>query len=65
MFPSKILPLIFSPLVVVLILMVYGFWSRRRWPVALAAILLLIGSLPVVGDRLLDTAQGRSVRLSA
>jgi len=65
MFPSKILPLIFSPLVVVLILLVYGFWSRRRWPVALAAIVLLIGSLPVVGDRLLDTAQGRSVRLSA
>jgi len=62
MFPSKILPLFLSPIVIVLGLILAGAIFRRRWPVFLGALILLIGSLPAVADRLLDLSQGHVVR---
>ncbi len=65
MIPSKILPLIFSPIVLVVLLVLYGAWVRRRWPLMLAVGLLWVSALPIVADQLLNVAQGQIVRREA
>ena len=60
---NKILPLIFSPIVVVLALILASLIFRKRFLAAAAALVLFIASLPVVADRALLLVQGDLVRL--
>jgi uncharacterized SAM-binding protein YcdF (DUF218 family) len=62
---NKILPLIFSPIVVVLGLIVAALIFRKCCLAAAAALILGLASLPVVADRLLLLVQGDLVRLEA
>ena len=48
----KLLPLIVSPLGLVVTLVVLSFVLRRRWPAAAGLAILLICALPLTGDRL-------------
>jgi uncharacterized SAM-binding protein YcdF (DUF218 family) len=62
---NKILPIFFSPIVVILALLAIAIWTRRRrWCVAAAA-LLLLASLPVVADWIFSAAQGGAKRQAA
>lgn len=63
MYLNKILPLIFSPIVVVFALIVASLIFRKRVLAAAAALILLLASLPVVADRVLLLVQGDLVRL--
>ena len=63
MYLNKILPLIFSPIVVVFALIVASLIFRKRLLAAAAALILLLASLPVVADRVLLLVQGDLVRL--
>ncbi|MBM4224238.1 MAG: YdcF family protein, partial [Gammaproteobacteria bacterium] len=65
MYLNKILPLIFSPIVVVLGLIVAALIFRKRFLAAAAALVLGLASLPVVADRLVLLVQGDLVRLEA
>ncbi|MBU6377879.1 MAG: YdcF family protein [Gammaproteobacteria bacterium] len=59
---NKILPIFFSPLVVILALLVVGIWTRRRRWCAAAGALLLLASLPVFADWAFSAAQGNAKR---
>ena len=49
----KILPLFFLPVGIVLLLLLFAWWTQRRWPVGVALIILYAGSTPYVGQRLI------------
>ncbi|MGA1359890.1 MAG: YdcF family protein [Gemmatimonadaceae bacterium] len=53
----KLLPLLVSPLVVVMTLVGWGTFTRRRWPVALGVGLLFAASTPLVSDRLVEWSE--------
>jgi len=63
MWLTKALAAFFSPLVLVLILLILGIMIRRRWPIVVGAILLLLFSLPVVVNPLFSAAQNHTVRV--
>lgn len=63
MYLNKILPLFLSPIVVVLALIAASIILRKRGLAVLAALVLLVASLPVVADRVLWLVQGDLVRL--
>ncbi len=61
----KLLPLLLSPIVVVLALVLVGAWRRSRSILVAAALLLWTLSTPVIADTLLRAVEGHRVRLEA
>jgi uncharacterized SAM-binding protein YcdF (DUF218 family) len=61
----KLLPLLLSPIVVVLALVLVGTWRRSRAILVAAALLLWTLSTPVIADALLRAVEGHRVRLEA
>jgi len=61
----KLLPELFLPLGVSLMLLAFGLWRTRRWPVVTAFLLLLVASNPLVAGVLMRLAEGHAVRLAA
>lgn len=61
----KLLPLLLSPIVVVLALVLVGAWRRSRAVLVAAALLLWTLSTPVIADALLRAVEGHRVRLQA
>jgi uncharacterized SAM-binding protein YcdF (DUF218 family) len=61
----KLLPLLLSPIVVVLALVLVGAWRRSRSILVAAALLLWTLSTPVIADALLRAVEGHRVRLDA
>jgi len=55
----KILPLFFLPVGIVLLLLLFAWWTQRRWPVGVALIILYAGSTPYVGQRLIGWLESR------
>jgi uncharacterized SAM-binding protein YcdF (DUF218 family) len=60
----KILPLLISPIVVVLALMLLGLFKKRAAYVAVAAVLLYVGSMPIVSDALFRQIESDEVKLT-
>jgi uncharacterized SAM-binding protein YcdF (DUF218 family) len=52
-FLSKFLPLFALPLGVVVLLLLFALWRKKRWPVGVALVLLYVSSIPFVGNRLI------------
>jgi uncharacterized SAM-binding protein YcdF (DUF218 family) len=61
----KLLPLLLSPIVVVLALVLVGAWRRSRAILVAAALVLWTLSTPVIADALLRAVEGHRVRLEA
>ena len=61
---NKLLPVIFSPIVVLSMLILMGVFTRRRYLAALAVVALMLLHVPLVGDSLFGWAQGNVTRLS-
>jgi uncharacterized SAM-binding protein YcdF (DUF218 family) len=61
----KLLPLLLSPLVVVLALVLLGAWRRSRVLLLTAALLLWTLSTPVIANALFRMVEGERVRLTA
>jgi uncharacterized SAM-binding protein YcdF (DUF218 family) len=59
LFLKKLLPLLFSPLMLVLLLLALAWLLRKRWPVFVAAGLLYLASNNLVADRLLHMLESR------
>jgi uncharacterized SAM-binding protein YcdF (DUF218 family) len=60
----KILPLLISPIVVVLALMLVGLFKKRFVFIAIAAVLLYVGSMPIVSDALFRQIESNEVKLT-
>ena len=60
----KILPLLISPIVVVLALMLVGLFKKRFVFIAIAAVLLYVGSMPIVSDALFRQVESNEVKLT-
>ena len=58
---NKLLPILFSPIVVVFLAIVLGAVLRRRWISLVAGAALIVLSLPIVADRLFAWSQGGGV----
>ena len=52
-FINKILPIIVSPLGLIIILLLFGIFRKKMWPLLIALILLIILSLPIVSRQLI------------
>ncbi len=61
----KLLPLLLSPIVVVLALVLIGAWRRNRPVLIMAATLLWTLSTPVIANALFRMVEGERVRLTA
>ena len=61
----KLLPLLLSPIVVVVALVLIGAWRRSRAVLIFAAALLWVLSTPVIADALMRAVEGHRVRLEA
>ena len=49
---NKILPIIFSPLGLLIFLLIYGILRKKRLPLVIASILVIVFSLPLVSNKL-------------
>lgn len=65
MYLNKILPVLFSPIVLVLLAMVLAVMTRRRVFAVAGALLLWLAATPIVADRVLQLVQGDMVQISA
>ncbi|WP_298395570.1 YdcF family protein [uncultured Azonexus sp.] len=61
----KLLPLLLSPIVVVILLAAWGALRKRRGPVLLALMLLYLASMPLLAKYLVSLSEAGAVRLSA
>jgi len=62
---NKLLPILFSPIVVVFLAIVLGAVLRRRWISLVAGAALIVLSLPIVADRLFAWSQAGVVDRAA
>lgn len=53
LFLNKLLPVFFLPLGVMVLLLLFALWRRKRWPVGAALAVLYVSSMPFTGDRLI------------
>jgi uncharacterized SAM-binding protein YcdF (DUF218 family) len=59
LFLNKFLPLLFLPVGVSALLVVFALWRKKRWPVLVALALLYACSMPLTGDRLAGWLESR------
>ncbi len=62
---SKLLPLFVLPVGVILLLLVLGLWTRRRFLIWAGVLLLWVSSTPLVAQALLRLTEGGAVRIAA
>lgn len=62
---NKLLPVIFLPTGLMLLLLLTGVLLRRRWPLVAAVLLLWIGSTPWVSYRLQRSVEDDAIRVPA
>jgi uncharacterized SAM-binding protein YcdF (DUF218 family) len=56
---NKLLPVLFLPLGVVIVLLLYAVIRIRRWPVFVALVILYLASIPAIGDRFVGSLESR------
>ena len=61
----KLLPLLLSPIVVVILLAAWGTLRKRRGPVLLALLLLYLASMPMLSKQLIRLVEDGAVRQAA
>jgi uncharacterized SAM-binding protein YcdF (DUF218 family) len=59
LFFNKFLPLFVLPIGWVALLVLFGLWKRKRWPLVAALGVLVLGNMPVVGSRLIGWVETR------
>lgn len=59
LFFNKLLPVLVLPLGLVMLLLLFALWRKKRWPLVVALVVLYVGSVPVVAGRLLGWMESR------
>ena len=56
---NKLLPVFLLPTGIVALLVLLALWRKKRWPLVLALVVLYLGSIPFVGNRLIGWVESR------
>lgn len=59
---NKILPVFIMPIMVIIYLMMYGLWKRKRWPIYSAIFCLYVFSTPIVAGNFFKLIEGTAPR---
>jgi len=59
LFLNKLLPVFVLPLGLVVLLLIFALWRKKRWPVVAAILLLYLSSIPFTGQRLIGWLESR------
>ena len=59
LFFNKLLPLFVLPTGIMALLVLLALWRKKRWPLVLALVVLYLGSIPFVGNRLIGWVESR------
>ncbi len=59
LFLNKLLPVLVLPIGFVALLLLFALWRKKRWPLFVALAVLYLGSIPVVGHRLIGSLESR------
>lgn len=58
----KILPVFIMPIMVIIYLMIYGLWKKKRWPIYIAIVCLYVLSTPIVAGNFFKLIEGTEPR---
>lgn len=58
----KILPVFIMPIMVIIYLMIYGLWKKKRWPIYIAIVCLYVFSTPIVAGNFFKLIEGTEPR---
>lgn len=61
---NKILPVFIMPIMVIIYLMIYALWKRKRWPIYTAIVCLYVFSTPIVAKNFFKLIEGNAPRQS-
>ncbi len=59
LFFNKFLPIFVLPTGIVAMLVLFALWRKKRWPLLVALAVLYLGSIPLVGGRLIGWIESR------
>ncbi|MDP3392154.1 YdcF family protein [Sediminibacterium sp.] len=59
---NKILPVFVMPIMLIIYLMIYGVWKKKRWPIYTAIISLYIFSTPIFAENFFKLIEGTAPR---
>ena len=59
LFFNKLLPVFLLPTGIVALLVLFALWRKKRWPLAVALVVLYVCSIPFVGGRLIGWVEAR------
>ena len=59
LFLNKLLPVFVLPLGIVVLLLLFALWRKKRWPIVTALVVLYGSSIPFTGNRLLGWLESR------
>lgn len=61
---NKILPVFVMPIMLIIYLMIYGLWKKKRWPIYTAMICLYVFSTPIFAETFFKVVEGTDPRQS-
>jgi uncharacterized SAM-binding protein YcdF (DUF218 family) len=59
---NKILPVFVMPIMLIIYLLIYGVWKKKRWPIYMAMICLYVFSTPIFADNFFKLIEGTEPR---
>lgn len=61
---NKILPVFVMPIMLIIYLMIYGLWKKKRWPIYTAMVCLYLFSTPIFAETFFKIVEGTDSRQS-
>lgn len=61
---NKILPVFIMPIMLIIYLMMYALWKKKRWPIYTAIVSLYVFSTPIVAENFFKLIEGTTPRQS-
>lgn len=59
---NKILPVFVMPIMLIIYLMIYGLWKKKRWPIYTAMVCLYVFSTPIIAKTFFRIIEGAEPR---
>lgn len=61
---NKILPVFVMPIMLIIYLLIYGVWKKKRWPIYTAMVCLYVFSTPIFAENFFKIVEGTEPRQS-
>lgn len=59
---NKILPILVMPIMLIIYLLIYGLWKKKRWPIYTAIVSLYVFSTPLFAENFFKLIEGTATR---